>query len=210
MYLLSVSVIAAASIGYELLLIRLMSIVQWHHFAYMIISLALLGIGASGTFLVLAKQWLLQRQRFSLWSFAIFFSVSSILCFYLVQKIPFNPLELPWTGFQFVYLSMNYLILMMPFFCAATYVGLVFIAYNNKLEEIYFYDLIGSAIGVILIIFSLFVIEPQNCLRVVFLLGFIVINHFFIILINYFQVTIVIVNFRFFFILIGFHLVFNF
>jgi len=122
-YLLSVSVIAAASIGYELLLIRLMSIIQWHHFAYMIISLALLGFGASGTFLVLAKPWLLQRQRFSLWSFAIFFSVSSILCFYLVQKIPFNPLEVPWSGLQFIYLSINYLLLMIPFFCSVVALG---------------------------------------------------------------------------------------
>jgi hypothetical protein len=78
-YLLSVSVIAAASIGYELLLMRLMSIIQWHHFAYMIISLALLGFGASGTFLILAKQWLLQRQRFSLWSLAIFLDRKSVV-----------------------------------------------------------------------------------------------------------------------------------
>ena len=161
MYLLSVSVIAAASIGYELLLMRLMSIIQWHHFAYMIISLALLGFGASGTFLVLTKQWLLQRQRFSLWSFAIFFSVSSILCFYLVQKIPFNPLEIPWSGLQFIYLSINYLLLMIPFFCSATYVGMVFIIFSKKLEKVYSFDLIGSGLGVVVIVYSLYVLEPQ-------------------------------------------------
>ena len=140
MYFLSVSVIAAAAIGYELLLMRLMSIIQWHHFAYMIISLALLGFGASGTFLILAKQWLLRRQRFSLWSLAIFFSISSILCFYLVQKIPFNPLEVPWSGLQFIYLSINYLILMIPFFFSATYIGLVFIIFDKKLEKVYSFD----------------------------------------------------------------------
>ena len=173
MYLLSVSVIAAASIGYELLLMRLMSIIQWHHFAYMIISLALLGFGASGTFLVLTKQWLLQRQRFSLWSFAIFFSVSSILCFYLVQKIPFNPLEIPWSGLQFIYLSINYLLLMIPFFCSATYVGMVFIIFSKKLEKVYSFDLIGSGLGVVVIVYSLYVLEPQNCLRVIFFMGFV-------------------------------------
>ncbi len=123
--------------SYELLLMRLMSIVQWHHFAYMIISLALLGFGASGSFLVLTKQWFLQRLKYSLCFISFCFSITSILCFFLIQKIPFNPLELPWTAFQFVYLSMNYLILMMPFFCAATYVGLVFIAYNNKLDNLF-------------------------------------------------------------------------
>jgi len=174
LYFLSVSIIAGAAISYELVLMRLMSIVQWHHFAYMIISLAMLGFGASGSFLVLTKRWFLQKLEYSLWFIALFFSITSILCFYLIQKVPFNPLELPWSGFQFVYLSIDYLLLMIPFFCAATYVGLVFVAYSNKLEEIYFYDLIGSAIGIILIIFSLFIIEPQNCLRVIFFFGFIV------------------------------------
>jgi hypothetical protein len=39
----------AAAIGYEIVLKRLFAIALWHHFAYMIISLALLGYGASGT-----------------------------------------------------------------------------------------------------------------------------------------------------------------
>ena len=162
-------------------------------FAYMIISLALLGFGASGSFLVLTKQWFLQRLEYSLWFIALCFSIASILCFFLIQKIPFNPLELPWSGFQFVYLSMNYLILMIPFFCAATYVGLVFVAYSNKLEEIYFYDLIGSALGVILIIFSLFAIEPQNCLRVVFLLGFTMIGVAIVLVVIMIRIKIVII-----------------
>ena len=38
-----VLLVSAAAIGYELLLMRVLSIIQWHHFAYMIISLALLG-----------------------------------------------------------------------------------------------------------------------------------------------------------------------
>ena len=82
MYLLSVSIIAGAAMSYELLLMRLMSIVQWHHFAYMIISLALLGFGASGSFLVLTKQWFLQRLEYSLWLIALCFSITSILCFF--------------------------------------------------------------------------------------------------------------------------------
>ena len=53
--LLGVFVLSGAVIGYEILLMRLFSISQWHHFAYMIISLALLGFGASGTLIALAR-----------------------------------------------------------------------------------------------------------------------------------------------------------
>jgi hypothetical protein len=51
----AISVISAAAIGYEILLMRFLSIIQWHHFASLIISLALLGCGASGIFLALTQ-----------------------------------------------------------------------------------------------------------------------------------------------------------
>ena len=53
--------VSAAAIGYELVLMRMLSIVQWHHFAYMVISLALLGYGASGALLTLWRRPLLER-----------------------------------------------------------------------------------------------------------------------------------------------------
>jgi len=50
---LAVALLSAGVLAYEVLLARLFSIVQWHHFAYMVISIALLGYGASGAFLAL-------------------------------------------------------------------------------------------------------------------------------------------------------------
>ncbi|MCG6936292.1 MAG: hypothetical protein LJE73_10405, partial [Proteobacteria bacterium] len=58
---LSIALISAGALAYEVLLMRLFSVIQWYHFAYMIISLALLGYGASGTFLSLARDRLLPR-----------------------------------------------------------------------------------------------------------------------------------------------------
>lgn len=54
-YLITLALISATALAYEVLLMRLFSIIQWHHFTYMIISLALLGYGISGTFLALNK-----------------------------------------------------------------------------------------------------------------------------------------------------------
>jgi hypothetical protein len=55
-YLLTIAVISGATLAYEVLLLRLFSLIQWHHFAFMVISLALLGYGVSGVFLALARQ----------------------------------------------------------------------------------------------------------------------------------------------------------
>jgi hypothetical protein len=53
--LFAIAVISGSALAYEILLMRLFSIIQWHHFAYMIISLALLGYGVSGVFLALNR-----------------------------------------------------------------------------------------------------------------------------------------------------------
>ena len=59
--MLSIALVSATALAYEVLLMRIFSIIQWHHFAYMMISLALLGYGVSGAFLILLQRPLLQR-----------------------------------------------------------------------------------------------------------------------------------------------------
>ena len=46
--LVAISLLSASTLAYEVLLMRLFSIIQWHHFAYMLISVALLGYGLGG------------------------------------------------------------------------------------------------------------------------------------------------------------------
>jgi len=59
----SVSLLSAAIIAFQLSLIQILSIVQWHHFAYMVISIALLGFGAAGTVLSLTKKFFIERAE---------------------------------------------------------------------------------------------------------------------------------------------------
>ncbi len=58
--LLALALLSAAALGYEILLMRLLSIILWHHFAYMMISVALLGYGAAGALVALARPALLR------------------------------------------------------------------------------------------------------------------------------------------------------
>ena len=57
----SVGLLAGAALAYQVLLFRLLAIVQWHTFVATIVSLALLGHGAAGTALALAGKRLLPR-----------------------------------------------------------------------------------------------------------------------------------------------------
>src|SRR5947207_14748433 len=86
--------LSASLLGYELLLMRLLTMAQWGHFAGFVISIAMLGLAASGLFLHF------QRDRVAVGS-DIFFSVSAgvfaltaPLAFAVSQHIPFKPFHL--------------------------------------------------------------------------------------------------------------------
>ena len=161
---LATLLVSAGAIGYELLLMRVLSIVQWHHFAYMIISLALLGYGASGTLIALNRHRLEERFETAFALSALLFSITMVLCFILSQRVPFNALEIVWSSRQLFYLSLLYLLFMVPFLFAATCIGLVFTSRRFAISRIYFFDLLGAGFGALLLIGTLFVLMPQNAL----------------------------------------------
>ncbi len=156
--------VSAGAIAYELLLMRALSIVQWHHFAYMIISLALLGYGASGTLIALFRSRLQANFAAAFSLSSLLFSITMVACFALGQRIPFNALEIVWDPRQFLYLSALYLVFFVPFFFAAACIGLAFTCRPSAISRIYFFDLLGAGLGAVLVIAALFALFPSNVL----------------------------------------------
>ncbi|MEE8369019.1 MAG: SAM-dependent methyltransferase [Thermoanaerobaculia bacterium] len=168
---LAISLLSAAAIAYQILLIRLFSIIQWHHYAYMVISLALLGYGASGTFLSLFRRPLQDRFPAAfLWN-AVLFSILSILCFAAAQALPFNPLETIWDHRQLYYLALLYLLLAVPFFCVANCIGLVLTRFTKEIHRTYRADLVGAGCGAAALAGALFLLPPSRCLFAIGALG---------------------------------------
>ena len=165
-FLCAVGMISASSLAYEVLLMRLFSIVQWHHFAFMIISLALLGYGISGMVLALNRERLMQHFPLAVVANMLLFGLTAPLCFLLAQQIPFNPVEMLWTPVQWLYLCDIYLLLAIPFFFAANVIGLALYRYREQVSFIYAVDLLGAGAGSVGIIVLLFLIFPQKILAV--------------------------------------------
>jgi hypothetical protein len=168
---LSIALVSATALAYEVLLMRLFSIIQWHHFAYMMISLALLGYGVSGAFLILLQRPLLRRFAASYIINLALFGLSSVGCFLLAQHLPFNTEEILWDARQSLWLLSTYLLLAVPFFFAANAIGLALIHYQSRLARIYAADLVGAGLGSIAILLLLFAVLPVQALTVLGLLG---------------------------------------
>jgi len=167
MRLLAIAVLSAAIIAYEVLLVRLLAIVQWHHFAAMVISIALLGFGASGTAVYLLQDWLRPRFSATFAACAVVFGLSAVLCFALAQMLPFNPLALIWEGRQLLYLLLLYGIFLVPFVFGATAIALAFVCFGAVIGRIYCANLLGSGAGALGILAALNVSSPDGCLWLV-------------------------------------------
>lgn len=173
MPLIAISVISAAIITYEILLMRLYSIVQWHHFAFMMISIALLGFGISGSFLALTRGWLLQRFLVAWQASAILFGVTAVLAFALAQRVPFNPLQITWEPRQLLFLGETYLLLVVPFFFGANCIGLAFAKFGDRIGRVYSFDLVGAGVGAIFVIGVLFFLPAETGVKLVLAMGFV-------------------------------------
>jgi len=149
---IAIALISAAALAWQLLLMRWLAIAHWHPFAVMIISLALLGHGASGTWLSL---WLRGERRARLErdfdvafaTCALLFATGAAITLVLARAIPFNGLELVWNWRQLLWLAALYLTLSVPFFFAAACFGLAFVRHGSRIPALYGADLIGAALG---------------------------------------------------------------
>lgn len=164
--------ISAAVLADEVALVRAFSIGLWHHFAYMVISIALLGFGASGTVLAILgrrKTSPVAQAVGSGWIavFAVLFALTVSLAFALVQKIPFDPFLIVWDRRQLLYLSCYYLVMFVPFFAAATVIGLTLITKFEESPRLYFYNLVGSAGGAALSVGLLEIAPVEQTILVV-------------------------------------------
>ena len=167
----SIALISAAALAYEILLMRIFSIIQWHHFAYMFISLALLGYGASGTFLALSRRWLKGRFLTAYVVNATLFGIGAVICFRIAQAVPFNALEVLWDPRQPLWLMLIFLLLLLPFFCAANCICLSFSEFSSRLHRVYCFDLLGAGVGAAAVIGLLFIVPPTTALQAVGALG---------------------------------------
>jgi hypothetical protein len=169
--LFSIALLSAAALGYEVLLMRLFSIIQWHHFAYMIISLALLGYGASGTFIALTRERLLRHFETAYWLNLVLFGAASVTCYLIAQQIPFNPEEVLWDWRQALHLLAIYLLLALPFFFAANGIALALTRHTGAVARIYAADLLGAGLGSLAIVTVLFLVFPGTALKLLGALG---------------------------------------
>lgn len=161
---IAIGLISVAIIAFQLTLMQILSYVQWYHFAYMIISIALLGFGAAGTFLTIFRKYLEQNY---FWFFSLLSTFTAILIPTVIfvansEAVRFDSLLIFQDFKQASRLIVIYFIFFLPFFTGALAIGLSFLKFANQIGKIYFSNLIGSGMGGIIALLLMQYILPEQ------------------------------------------------
>jgi len=155
MILKAVFLLSFSSLTFQVLLTRVFSISQWNHLSFMVISIALFGFAASGTFLSILdtrkKQWekRISTKR-SLFHFIYIYTVFTIGSFVALNNMPLDYFRLPLDPAQALYLLAAFLLLALPFFFTGLIVATAYSFLPEKSGLIYFVTMAGSACGALL------------------------------------------------------------
>ena len=161
---LALMLLSAALIALQLIMMQILAITQWYHFAYLVISTALLGFGASGTLLALSRIWCLRHSTQLLPLLLATCALSIATLGWLTQGLlnGFDSYLLFLDGWQAVRLFALILCFLLPFLLGATAIGLLFMLHIERIGSLYFSNLIGSGLGGICGLALLWLLPPQQ------------------------------------------------
>ena len=144
---LGVLLISAATLAFQITLTRIFSVAQWYHFAFMAVSIALLGFGASGSILSAFPGLIRGRISRRLSGIALLFSASILASYLTINYLPFDSFRIAWERRQLLYLAVYYLSLTLPFLLAGLSIGALLSLRPARASVIYAFNLAGSGLG---------------------------------------------------------------
>src|SRR5262245_4891754 len=159
---LSVFLITLSGLILEVGLTRIYSASIWYHFAFVAVSVALLGWGLGGFTVHLWKGAKGKGERGKTLSMnaaalvTLLYAGAIPLCLWLLVRYPFEMDRLP----------LYFLAPLLPFFLAGMALSIVFDIHRAVAGTLYFYDLVGAALGAVVVTLLLHLLGGEPALLV--------------------------------------------
>ncbi len=152
--LIAIFLVSLSTLAFEVLLTRVFSIGQWNHLSFMVISIALFGFGASGTFLSMVDIRKNRRQKYTVSGISLAvllcsYTAAAMLSFLSLNNMPLDYFRLPVEPIQSLYLLAAYMLLALPFFFSGIIIAIGYTTLPQKAGLVYFASMAGSAVGAV-------------------------------------------------------------
>src|SRR5271166_2889828 len=139
-----------AALLLELALTRLFSVVLFYHFAFLAISIALLGLGAGGVFAHLLKPALARLDSRRLASRLC--QINAAVVIVVLEIVLHTRVALEVSSANFLRLTILYLSAAIPFFLTGLLFSIVFARETHRIPRLYGADLCGGALACLAVV----------------------------------------------------------
>ena len=159
----AVFLLSVSSLAYEVLLPRIFAFTQWHHLAFLVISVAVFGFGAGGAAVSRAEAGTAGTRRGGIASrlmdpsrpaglglLCLLFCLSAFASLAFLLAVPLDYFRLPVEARQAGYLAVTWLLLLLPFLLAGAAQALAFAALPERSGWMYAAGMAGGACGALL------------------------------------------------------------
>ncbi|MHB8630007.1 MAG: spermine/spermidine synthase domain-containing protein [Aggregatilineales bacterium] len=159
--LLALFMVSATLIAYEVAVMRIFAVGSWSNFGSLVISIALLGIGLAGTLLTLFSR-LRQHATRLLRVTAILLGPTLAGSYIAAQQVPFNPVMIGVDQTQWIWVGLYFVIYAVPFFIGAVFIGTIFVELQQRIHQVYFWNMVGSGVGGAFILGLMYLLPPER------------------------------------------------
>ena len=158
--------ISASALAFEVTLTRIFAVQQFHHFAFLIIGLAVMGFAASGVILSY------RPYGTSLIALCLAYSVTIFVAYAVINFVTFDSYSIAWDRRQIWILFLYFLSAAAPFLFAGWVIGANLTAAGPQAYRRYAANLIGSALGVPLALVAIPLLGVEGAVFFSLALGF--------------------------------------
>jgi hypothetical protein len=161
---LVVGLVSSATVAFEILLVRWFAVATFHHFAYLAIGVAMLGLAAGGTIGVVRGPRADAGARRWLEASALVTGATLLALPLVIQAIDVDPAQLPWDRSQWLVLALLDAMLALPFAAGALVVLSGLELEQDRPGALYGASFLGSAVGAAAAVVVLFLLPPHRAI----------------------------------------------
>jgi len=159
---LAVAAASGAGLAQQVALTRIFSIAQWHHFAFMAISVAMLGYGLAGTLLAMLPARFAGREGAWFRGCAVALPPILTVSHALAQRVPFDSFALATQPGQLLNLLLLYPLLAAPFCVISALVTLALRLRAGEVGKVYGASMMGAGLGAAAVVALLYAVSPAR------------------------------------------------
>ena len=160
----SIFLVSVCILAFEIEIMRCFSVASWSNFGSMVISIALLGFGLAGTLLTFMGKSIRRSPDRWLVGASFAFAPSMAVSHVIAQRIPFNPVLIASDPSQLWWIGAYYIVYSVPFFIAGIFIGTGFNVLSSRTHQLYFWNMLGSGLGGLLILGLMYLFPPDSLL----------------------------------------------